>query len=122
GFGGLDLYISRLNDMGEWDTPVNLGPEINTPLNDDRPFLIDNGKKLYFASQGHYNMGGYDIFKSELQSNGLWSNPKNLGYPLNTPDDNIFFCPTENGKEGYVSLTRENEGAGKDDIYRIRFR
>jgi tetratricopeptide (TPR) repeat protein len=122
GFGGLDLYISRLNDMGEWDTPVNIGPEINTPLNDDRPFLIDNGKKLYFASQGHYNMGGYDIFKSELQSNGLWSNPENLGYPLNTPDDNVFFCPAENGKEGYVSLTRENEGAGKDDIYRIRFR
>ncbi|MBE0668340.1 MAG: hypothetical protein IH593_11815, partial [Bacteroidales bacterium] len=56
------------------------------------------------------------------QSNGLWSKPENLGYPLNTPDDNVFFCPTENGKEGYVSLTRENEGEGKDDIYRIRFR
>ncbi len=122
GFGGLDLYISKLNAEGEWGTPVNAGPEINTPMNEDRPFLIDNGKKLYFASQGHYNMGGYDIFSSEQQSNGLWSTPVNLGYPLNTPDDNFFFCPSDNGKEGYVALTRENEGAGKEDLYRIRFR
>ena len=122
GFGGLDLYISRLNANGEWGTPVNAGPEINTSVNEDRPFLIDNGKKLYFASQGHFNMGGYDLFVSEMQSNGIWSNPENLGYPLNTPDDNIFFCPSDNGKEGYVSLTRENEGAGKGDLYRIRFR
>jgi len=122
GFGGLDLYISRLDAEGEWGAPVNAGPELNTPVNEDRPFLTDNGKKLYFASQGHFNMGGYDIFTSELQSNGLWSNPENLGYPLNTPDDNIFFCPSGNGKEGYVSLTRDNEGAGKGDLYRIRFR
>lgn len=122
GFGGLDLYFSRLNPDGEWGIPVNAGPELNTPLNEDRPFLIENGKKLYFASQGHYNMGGYDIFVSELQSNGLWSNPENIGYPLNTPDDNIFFCPSDNGKEGYISLTRENDGAGKEDIYHIRFR
>ncbi|HUW93281.1 MAG TPA: hypothetical protein VMV74_08960 [Bacteroidales bacterium] len=122
GFGGLDLYFSRLDAAGEWGTPVNAGPELNTQLNDDRPFLVENGKKLFFTSQGHYNMGGYDIFMSELQSNGLWSTPKNLGYPLNTPDDNIFFCPFDNGKEGFVSLTRENEGAGKEDVYRIRFR
>jgi len=122
GFGGLDLYISKLNAEGEWGTPVNAGPEINTHMNEDRPFLVDNGKKLYFSSQGHYNMGGYDIFTSELQSNGLWSTPENLGYPLNTPDDNIFFCPSDNGKEGYLSLTRENEGEGKEDLYRIRFR
>ena len=122
GFGGLDLYLSKLDESGEWGEAVNLGPEINTPFNDDRPFIINNGQKLFFASQGHYNMGGYDIFVSEKQSNGLWSTPKNLGYPLNTPDDNIFFCPTENGKGGYISMTRDNEGAGKDDIYRIRFK
>jgi len=122
GFGGLDLYISKLNQDGEWGVPVNLGPEINTPFNDDRPFLINNGTILFFASQGHYNMGGYDIFRSDLQSNGLWSKPKNIGYPLNTPDDNIFFCPTDKGNGGFMSMTRRDEGEGKGDIYHIRFK
>jgi len=122
GFGGLDLYISKLGKDGEWGKPVNLGPEINTPFNDDRPFLIKNGTILYFASQGHYNMGGYDIFRSDMQYNGLWSKPVNLGYPLNNPDDNIFFCPAEDGKSGYISLSGRDDGAGKSDIYRIRFK
>lgn len=122
GFGGLDLYISRLKPDGEWGTPVNLGPEINTPFNEDRPFLVKNGKMLFFASQGHYNMGGYDIFSSTMQENGIWSTPSNLGYPLNTPDDNIFFCPMEDGSGGYMSMVRPNEGAGGQDIYQIKFR
>lgn len=122
GFGGLDLYISRLGHDGEWGTPVNMGPEVNTPFNEDRPFLINEGKTLYFASQGHYNMGGYDIFRSELQPNGLWSEPQNLGYPLNTPDDNIFFCPMANEKGGYISIAGRKDGAGRADIYRIRFK
>lgn len=118
GFGGLDLYISR-KDNGDWGTAVNLGPEINTQFNEDRPFLINNGKTLFFSSQGHENMGGYDIFRSDLQSNGLWSNPKNLGYPINTPDDNIFFMPTGDGNSGYYSIYKESEGFGKEDIYKI---
>jgi len=122
GFGGLDLYESKLGKDGEWGEPVNMGPEINTPFNEDRPFLIKEGRILFFASQGHYNMGGYDIFRSELQYNGLWSNPENLGYPLNNPDDNIFFCPTEDGKGGYISLSGRDDGAGKADIYMIRFK
>jgi len=121
GFGGLDLYISRLDEDGEWGTPVNLGPEINTPFNEDRPFLINHEMKLYFSSQGHYSMGGYDIFSSEKRSNGLWSKLANLGYPLNTPDDDLFFCPADNGRAGYISLTKD-DGAGKDDIYRIIFK
>jgi len=122
GFGGLDLYISKLGDDGEWGKPVNMGPEINTPFNDDRPFLIKNATILFFASQGHYNMGGYDIFRSDMQYNGLWSKPVNLGYPLNNPDDNIFFFPSEGGKAGYMSLSGREDGAGKADIYRIRFK
>ncbi len=122
GFGGLDLYISTIDKSGEWGNPVNMGPEINTPFNEDRPFLIENGKLLFFTSQGHYNMGGYDIFRSELQSNGLWSKPANLGYPLNTPDDNIFFCPADHGKSGYISLKRKDKGSGDDDIYKIVFK
>jgi len=122
GFGGLDLYISRLDANGNWGTPVNMGPDINTALNEDRPFLINNGTTIFFTSQGHYSMGGYDIFKSDLQSSGIWGTPVNIGYPLNTPDDNTLFCPTDDGKAGYISLTREGEGYGKSDIYKIRFK
>lgn len=118
GFGGLDLYISR-KVRGDWGPAVNLGPEINTQFNEDRPFLIKDGKTLFFSSQGHENIGGYDIFRTDLQSNGLWNNPKNLGYPINTPDDNIFFMPTGEGKTGYYSLFKDSGGFGKEDIYRI---
>jgi len=118
GFGGLDLYISR-KAGGDWGPAVNLGPEINTPFNEYRPFLINNGKTLFFSSQGHKNMGGYDLFRSDLQSNNLWSQPENMGYPLNTPDDNIFFMPLGNGRSGYYSLFKESEESEKEDIYRI---
>ncbi len=121
GYGGLDLYISRKTG-GDWGPAVNLGPEINTPLNEDRPFLINNGKTLFFSSQGHVTMGGYDLFRSELQSNNIWSKPANLGYPLNTPDDNIFFMPAANGKSGYYSIYKEAEGQGNYDIYKITFK
>jgi hypothetical protein len=121
GFGGLDLYISRKVN-GDWGPAVNLGPEINTQFNEDRPFLVNNEKTLFFSSQGHENIGGYDIFRSDIQSNGLWSKPKNLGYPLNTPDDNIFFMPIGNGKSGYYSIMKESAGYGKEDIYKITFK
>lgn len=121
GFGGMDLYMSELDATGEWGTPVNMGPEINTPFNEDNPFLLENGKILFFSSQGHFNMGGYDFFHSEIRSNGLWSKPVNIGYPLNTPDDDAFFCPSGDGKSGYISLVREG-GAGKNDIYKIIFK
>jgi hypothetical protein len=121
GFGGLDLYLSR-KTAGDWGPSVNMGPEINTPFNEDRPFLINNGKTLFFSSQGHENMGGYDIFKSDLQSNGLWSTPKNLGYPFNTPDDDIFFMPVGDGKSGYYAKFKETGGFGKEDIYKITFK
>jgi len=121
GYGGLDLYISKkIND--DWGPAVNAGPEINTPLNEDRPFLINNGKSIFFSSQGHTTIGGYDLFRSDLQSNNLWSNPVNLGYPLNTPDDNIFFMPVSGGKAGYYAIFKEAEGAGNYDIYKITFK
>jgi tetratricopeptide (TPR) repeat protein len=121
GFGGLDIYISK-KEKSDWGPPVNLGSEINTPFNEDRPFLINNGKTLFFASQDHNNIGGYDIFRSESLTNGLWSKPQNLGYPLNTPDDNIFFMPVGNGKSGYISIFRETDGLGREDIYKVTFK
>ncbi len=121
GFGGLDLYLTRKVN-GDWGPPVNLGPEINTPFNEDRPFLVNKARTLFFSSQGHQNMGGYDIFRSDLQTNGLWSKPKNLGYPFNTPDDDLFFMPVGDGKSGYYSKLKESAGYGKEDIYKITFK
>jgi tetratricopeptide (TPR) repeat protein len=121
GFGGLDLYISKKIN-GDWGPAVNLGPEINTPFNEDRPFLVNNGKLLFFSSQGHENLGGYDLFRSELQSNNLWSIPENLGYPVNTPDDDIYYMPVGDGKSGYYSRFRESGGYGREDIYKITFK
>jgi hypothetical protein len=118
GFGGLDLYISQKVN-GNWGPAVNLGPQINTQFNEDRPFLINKGKTLIFSSQGHQGMGGYDLFRTDLQTNGLWNGPANLGYPINTPDDNIFFMPTGDGKTGYYSVFKDSGGYGKEDIYKI---
>ena len=99
GLGGMDIYYSTLDKKGKWSDPVNLGPVINTPYNEETPFICDDGITLYFSSQGHEGMGGFDIFKSQKQSDGNWSEPVNIGYPLNTTDDNLFFYPLENGKK-----------------------
>ncbi|HEX2976135.1 MAG TPA: hypothetical protein VHO68_09365 [Bacteroidales bacterium] len=118
GFGGLDLYVS-VKTSGDWGPAVNMGPEINTPFNEDRPFLIDEGLILFFSSQGHESIGGYDIFRSKLQSNQLWSKPENIGYPVNTPDDNFFFNPAGNGNIIYYSIFKDSGGFGKEDIYKL---
>ncbi len=121
GYGGLDLYVSvKVN--GDWGPAINLGPEINTPFNEDRPFLANNGKSLFFSSQGHINMGGYDLFRSELLPDNHWRQPINLGFPLNTTDDNIYFMPEENGKSGYCSFFNGKGGYGDEDIYKVTFR
>jgi tetratricopeptide (TPR) repeat protein len=121
GSGGLDLYISHKVN-GDWGPAVNLGSGINTQFNEDRPFLINNGKSLFFCSQGHENMGGYDLFRSDLLPDGSWDKPKNLGYPINTPDDNTFFMPIGDGKSGYYSVFKTSGGFGKEDIYKITFK
>lgn len=120
GYGGLDLYISFMEN-GKWNEPVNLGPVINTRFNEDRPFLINQGKTLFFSSQGHRNIGGYDIFRADRTVDGKWSDPRNLGYPLNDTDDNIFFMPTGKGESGYYSFYRENDDVGNEDICLVTF-
>jgi outer membrane protein OmpA-like peptidoglycan-associated protein/tetratricopeptide (TPR) repeat protein len=118
GFGDMDLYVSRKSELGDWDKPVNLGPAVNTELNEDNPFLSEDGKVLYFASQGHYNIGGYDIFKSEQMADGAWGQPVNIGFPLNTTDDDLFFFPSGNGKYGYQARFAD-DNFGLRDIYRF---
>lgn len=120
GFGGLDLYISYRDQDGDWSTPVNLGPEINTPFNEDMPALTGEASVLFFCSQGHYNMGGYDIFRSRIMQNGHWGKPENIGYPINTPDDEVFFMPVDSNS-GYISIHREGKGFGQEDLYKITF-
>ena len=117
-YGGMDIYISTLNDNGEWSEPVNLGDTINTGLNEDNPFLSSNGKRMYFSSQAHYNIGGYDVFYADRQANGSWSSPVNLGYPLNTTDDDLFYMPLAEGKLAYQAIF-DNENIGSRDIYRF---
>jgi outer membrane protein OmpA-like peptidoglycan-associated protein len=119
GFGGMDIYVSQKDEYGEWGEPVNLGPGINTELNEDHPFLSQDGKVLYFVSQGHYNIGGYDIFFSEQIRDGTWREPINLGYPINTTDDDLFFYPLDNGKYGYQALFAD-DSYGSRDIYRFQ--
>ena len=118
GYGGLDIYVSTLDNSGNWGPAVNLGPVINTPYNEDTPFLCDDDKTLFFSSRGHFNMGGYDIFCSNLNEEGEWTSPVNLGYPVNTTDDDLFFKPVKNGNSGYFAKYNP-DGFGGQDIYRI---
>jgi hypothetical protein len=118
GYNGLDIYVSQRDSTGDWGPAVNLGPTINTPYNEETPFLSKDDKTLFFSSRGHFNIGGYDIFYSTLLDNGEWSVPLNVGYPLNSTDDDVFFEPVNAGYEGYYSKY-EPSGFGKQDIYRM---
>jgi outer membrane protein OmpA-like peptidoglycan-associated protein/tetratricopeptide (TPR) repeat protein len=121
GFGGSDIYMSRSNNAGHWRKPENLGPVINTEFQEEGPFIGYDGKTLYFTSRGGRGMGGFDIFKSEYDSlTESWGIPENLGYPINTPDDDVHFSPTTDGFRAYYATTRD-DGYGNTDIYEITF-
>jgi tetratricopeptide (TPR) repeat protein len=113
--GGMDIYMIEKDLKGKWGRPINLGSTINTSFSEDIPFITADGKKLFFCSQGHNTLGGYDIFVAEKKGNA-WGKPKNIGYPINTTDDDMFFCPTKNGKFGYYAKFEKN---GKKNIYKV---
>lgn len=120
GLGGLDIYIATKDRRGQWSGIKNLGPSINSTFDEEAPFIDYAGKILYFSSKGRKGMGGYDIFKSTLTDakNNKWTEPENLGFPINTPDNDVFFVGTKDGKRGYYSSVRE-DGLGYADIYRV---
>lgn len=118
GYGGRDIYRCVKLPNDEWSKALNIGPNINTEYEEDAVFLSADGKTLYFASTGHKTMGGFDIFYSTLGSDNEWSDPVNIGYPVNTVDDDIFFYPTADQKSAYYS-SRKEEGFGLKDIYVI---
>ncbi|MES2591916.1 MAG: hypothetical protein V4608_08530 [Bacteroidota bacterium] len=121
GLGGKDLYILKKLANNEWSAPSNLGPLINTQYDEAFPMLDEKNNILYFASQGHVNMGGYDIFSSELDTaTQSFGQAANIGYPINTPDDNLVYTLAENKRDGYISAVRK-DGVGDLDIYKVTF-
>jgi outer membrane protein OmpA-like peptidoglycan-associated protein/Tol biopolymer transport system component len=119
GQGEMDLWVSGKNELGDWGEPQNLGKIINTELNEDHPYVSRDGNTLFFTSQGHYSLGGFDVFISEKINDSTWSKPVNLGYPVNTTDDDLFYVPAGQGNVGYQSIYAD-EGYGSSDIYRYR--
>jgi tetratricopeptide (TPR) repeat protein len=118
GLGGYDIYKSVIDAEGKWGPAVNLGPTVNSAFDETTPFITEDGKTLYFSSKGHFNIGGYDIFKTTMQGDN-WSTPENMGFPFNTTDDDVFFFPLKNGSIAYYSKYKET-GYGDNDIYRIQ--
>ena len=117
GFGGLDIYKST-KENGEWGPAVNLGEHINTPYDEDAPFIHVDNNVLYFSSKGHQNMGGYDIFFSKFNLiNQSWELSENIGFPLNSADDDIYFSWNQQANRAYFSSLRE-DSYGEKDIYR----
>ncbi|MGK7390687.1 MAG: OmpA family protein [Candidatus Cyclobacteriaceae bacterium M2_1C_046] len=120
GVGGMDLYMVSKDEKGNWYKTKSLGPKINTKYDEDSPFLLHDGKTLFFSSSGQKGYGGFDIFKSVYDSTKReWGEPENLGYPVNTPDDEIYFTATRDGKKAYYASIRE-EGKGHTDIFLIK--
>lgn len=119
GYGGFDIYRIKKLPNGDWSLPQNLGPKINTEFDDRAPFIHPDGVSLFFASNGHETMGGYDIFQAyENPENGQWSTPENIGYPINTTDDDLFYVTSVDGKRAYYSSQRP-DGLGEKDLYMI---
>lgn len=113
GFGNLDIYVSEKDPSGDWGPAVNLGDTINTPYNEDTPFITENDSDLYFSSEGHNSMGGFDIYRSHIHGT-VFETPVNIGYPINSSDDDRFFQPWNNGANGYYTMPT---GYKKRDIF-----
>ena len=116
GFGGMDIWKTTMTAEGEFSVPVNLGPAINTPGDDAAPFIHSDGRTLYFASNGRVGMGGYDLYYSTLQADGTWSEPVNMGYPINSPADEINVFINAHGTVAYIASDKDG-GYGGLDLY-----
>ena len=118
GVGGRDIYrCVRLPD-GKWSKAQNLGAPVNTEYDEEAPFLHPDGKTLFFSSKNRKTMGGFDIFFTQIQPDGTWAEPQNMGHPINTPGDDVFFSTSADGKMGYFASARE-DGYGEKDLYMV---
>lgn len=118
GYGLRDIYKATKLPTGEWGLALNLGPTINTEYDEDGPFIHPDDKTFYFSSKGHKSMGGFDIFKSVQTEPNVWSIPENIGTPINTPDDDIYFVLSAGGDHAYY-VSAAVGGEGEKDIYLI---
>lgn len=121
GEGGIDIYFCKKLPNGKWGLAQNIGKTINSKYDDQSPNIHPDGKTLYFTSKGHKNMGGFDIMYSELQDDGSWSEPANIGYPVNTTHDEQVFFVTPDGKRGYYQSYGVG-GYGEGDIYMVELK
>ena len=119
GYGGRDIYVSERNADSTWSAPVNLGAKVNTANDEDAPFVSVNNKTLYFSSNGEKSIGGFDILACDLLADGSWSESRNMGYPFNSTNDDIFYTTTIDGLRGYMTSFRK-DGKGEKDIYEIK--
>ncbi len=116
--GGLDIWLSQKLADGSWSDPVNAGAEVNTETDETSAYLSPDGKQLIFSSKGHYNMGGYDIFQCDVRKDGTYGYAFNIGYPINTTNDNLFFIPVKDGYSGIYCM-RDPQGVGGKDIWYV---
>ncbi|MEM9929979.1 MAG: OmpA family protein [Bacteroidota bacterium] len=116
GVGNIDLYVSGRLPNGGWSTPINLGKTINTSGNDQYPFWASDGKTLFFTSDGHPGLGGDDLFRAELSPNNEWQPPINLGFPINTADNETNLFVALGGSTAYFSKGQRDAATGKMDV------
>lgn len=120
GYGGCDIFsCERLSD-GSWSKPMNLGAEVNTEYDEQSPFISNDAATLYFSSKGHNTMGGFDIFFTTLSDEGIWPEVENIGYPINTPQDDLFYIPSSDESKAFYSSSKDG-GQGNEDIYIIYY-
>lgn len=117
GYGKSDLWYTTYK-QGRWTPPVNLGENINTPGDEQSPFIAKDDNTLYFVSDGHAGMGGLDLYVVRRDKNGNWGKPVNLGYPINTPKDETCLAIAANGIDAYIAADRPG-GFGGLDIYKF---
>ncbi|MCB0396058.1 MAG: PD40 domain-containing protein [Flavobacteriales bacterium] len=120
GYGGLDIYMVKKLPNGQWGMAQNLGPLVNSKYDEDGPSIHADGTTLYFSSNSERSMGGFDVFYTTLNEDETWSEPVNMGYPLNTTNDDLFFVMMPSGKRAYYSSAAE-DSYGDRDIYMINF-
>jgi outer membrane protein OmpA-like peptidoglycan-associated protein/tetratricopeptide (TPR) repeat protein len=118
GEGAMDIYVSTRDDKGEWGPAVNLGKPVNTMYSEETPFISENGEILFFSSMGHSGMGGFDVFYTSRLPDGNWSIPINIGYPISTCDDDLFYYPLGKGRQSLFSGYMD-KGEGKQKVYLV---
>ena len=118
--GGTDIFVSRKNEKAKWGKPENAGPVINTPYDEEAVFLHPNGKTLFFSSKGHNSIGGFDIFMTTMMDDGGWSIPQNIGFPINSAGDDLFYSTYNDSTSAFFSSMRE-DSYGFMDIYEITY-